>query len=95
MSKTIRVTTTPATVLRHSVELAERRDGEDQWEMQARTLEELGYRIVGKDAQAQAVAAELRAIARGIDPSSEGCHKEDADLLLRRAAELDPQGGQS
>lgn len=49
MGETIRVMTTPETVLRHAVVLAEQRDGEDRWEMQARTLEELGYRIVGKE----------------------------------------------
>lgn len=37
------------------------------------------------------VAAELRRLAgpEGIDPSTDGCHREDADLLLARAAELD------
>lgn len=37
------------------------------------------------------VAAELRRLAdvEGIDPSSDGCHREVADLLLARAAELD------
>lgn len=49
MGATIRVMTTPPVILRHAVELAERQDGEDQWETQARTLEELGYRIVGND----------------------------------------------
>lgn len=56
--KTIRVTTTPATILRHAAKLAERRHGEDQWDTQARTLGELGYRIVGKDTQVDELKAD-------------------------------------
>jgi hypothetical protein len=41
-----------ATILQHTVELAVRRAGEDWWRMQARTLGELGYTIVGKDVAA-------------------------------------------
>lgn len=39
-----------------------------------------------------AIAAELRRLVGpdGIDPSTTGCHREDADLLLARADELDP-----
>lgn len=72
--KTIRVTTTPAAILRNAVELAERRDGEDRWEMQSRTINELGYRIVGKDDLAQAdEVAHLRDALRLID--GYGCTK--------------------
>jgi len=47
---TIKVTTTPAFILRSAIELAtEGPDGETRWERQARTLDELGYAIVGKD----------------------------------------------
>lgn len=41
-----------------------------------------------------AIAEELRRMAREIDPSSDGCHREDADLLTARANELDPDGAQ-
>jgi hypothetical protein len=46
---TIKVSTTYANVLRDSVALATKRDGEDRFDQQARTLYELGYAIVGHD----------------------------------------------
>lgn len=98
MSTTIRVTTTPATVLRHVVELGERRDGEDAWEMQARTLEELGYCVVGKDTVSRKVADELRYWAEHLSRWREGDVIQVLalrDILRRRADELDPQGDQS
>lgn len=62
MPEQITVTTTPATVLRHAVELAEPGPaGETRWDAQARTLAELGYAIVGKDDVARWRAMEQRA----------------------------------
>lgn len=47
MSTEVQVTTTPATILRHAVELAEPGPvDETRWDEQARTLGELGYALV-------------------------------------------------
>lgn len=44
----VHATITVPALLRHGVELADKRAGEDVWERQARTLDELGYEIVPK-----------------------------------------------
>ena len=107
MGKTIRVTTTPATVLRHAVELAERREGEDMWEMQARTLEELGYRIVGKDSavvelpEPDHIAGDIatfpggHSISAGADPNAVKAWRQHAGVSAAIAAwgEREPRGG--
>jgi hypothetical protein len=49
MGQTIHVTITLDALLRHAVELTDKRDGEDVWQRQARGLDELGYAIVRKD----------------------------------------------
>lgn len=58
---TITVTATPAVILRHAIELSKKRDGEDTFDRQARTLNELGYAIVptGTEACTGPVAVEL------------------------------------
>lgn len=90
MSETIRVTTTPATVLRHAVELAEKRDGEDLWEMQARTLDELGYRIVPHREAGELRERVAAALHIGLDdatPNDPECGEEGHRRWVARVQE--------
>jgi hypothetical protein len=65
VAETIKVTITVPALLRHGVELADKRAGEDIWERQARTLDELGYEILPKR-EAPAVP-ELVALCGNVD----------------------------